>query len=308
MSNSTVTPLQEEIRRLVREQPQLTCAGLMQQLQDLGWQLEQPITTPDLLESTPAWMALLSMAQSAKRPPETSPHAQLLPSGAWEHLPELVSNPVCDALVDFCNQHFKRPGLAPVPLTRLGDKQGHDAIKAAESAAKQAIRQCAPEGHPLANESFVLLMNRCLLRRTYPPQSWSEALRNNNNQHWHQDSNALFGSRPMLTIWIPLQDGAGVVCPGLETSSVAARFFSVTCGDSTPEHQRVCAEHGTEAAEISLLKIPRGHGAAFNGLTYHRTGLRNGMISHRDALLLRLCPARDAAWFPGERNDDQTIP
>ena len=151
-------------------------------------------------------------------------------------------------------------------------------------------------------------MNRCLLRRTYPPQSWSEALRNNNNQHWHQDSNGLFGVRPMLTLWVPLQEGAGSCCPGLETSSVPAGFFSAKCGDSTPDHAAVCAEHGVAEATLTLLTVPLGHAAAFNGLTYHRTALREGMASHRDALLLRVCPQAEARWFPGDRSDDVLLP
>ena len=111
----------------------------------------------------------------------------------------------------------------------------------------------------------------------------------------------------MVTLWIPLQDGAGRSCPGLETSSVPAQFFSTVCGDSTPEHQQVCQEHGVEAAEITMIGVERGDGAAFNGMTYHRTGLHPGMQSHRDALLLRLCSARDAASFPGDRSNDLPI-
>jgi hypothetical protein len=302
------TTLQQEMRRLVQEQPQLSCAGLLQQLQDLGWRLELPVTTPELLESTPAWVALLSIAQGGKRQQDTAMPPQLLPSGHWGHVPDLLAAPLCTALEAFCDQHFVRPGLPPVELMHLKDPLRQQTLQAVEAAARQTIRQFAPPGHPLANEPFVLLMNRCLLRRTYPPQRWSEALRNNNNQHWHQDSNRLFGGRAMLTLWIPLQDGAGSQCPGLETSSVPASFFSATCGDSTPEHGQVCTEHGALSAQVTLLEIARGHGAAFNGLTYHRTGLRHGMGSHRDALLLRLCTARDAARFPGDRSNDRPIP
>lgn len=303
-----MTTLQEEMRRLVREQPELSCAGLMQQLQDLGWQLERPVTAPELLESTPAWVALLSVAQASKRPQAAEPMPQLLPSGSWEQIPDVLMPQVCNALVAFCDEHFTKPGLPPVQLVHLEEPLRQEAIQAAEAAAQLALRQLVPAGHPLTNEPFVLLMNRCLLRRTYPPQSWNEALRNNNNQHWHQDSNGAFGGRPMLTLWIPLQEGSGSTCPGLECSSVTASFFSLSCGDSTPDHQRVCTEHGVESAEIAQIKIPKGHGVAFNGLTYHRTGLGPSMRSHRDALLLRLCPAKDAAWFPGERSEDRPLP
>ncbi len=307
MNTSTAT-LQEEMRRLVREQPQLSCAGLMQQLQDLGWRLERPLTDPGLLEATPAWVALLSLAQKRARDHDGILPPQLLDSGTWGHLPALVPDQLCEALVACCDHHFVRPGLPPVELMQLEEPLRRGALELAEAASAQALRTFAPSGHPLANEPFVLLMNRCLLRRTYPPQNWSEALRNNNNQHWHQDSSIQFGGRAMLTLWIPLQEGAGSLCPGLETSSVAATYFSPACGDSTPEHTDVCSEHGVATAEVNRLEVPRGHGAAFNGLTYHRTALSEGMGGYRDALLLRLCASKDASCFPGDRSADRSIP
>jgi hypothetical protein len=61
-------------------------------------------------------------------------------------------------------------------------------------------------------------------------------------------------------------------------------------------------------ATLTLLTVPLGRAAGFNGLTYHRTALREAMDSHRDALLLRVCPQAEAGWFPGERSDDVVLP
>lgn len=307
MSQPTATPLQDEMRRLVQEQPELSCAGLMQKLRGRGWQIEQPMVAPEILETTPAWVALLSMRTTASPPQNTPQSPQLLESGQWAPIANVLTAAAIDALVAFCNSHFSQPGLPPVQLHELAEPLRQQAIEAAQTAATETIHQLMNAAHPLSSEPWVLLMNRCLLRRTYPPQQWSEALRNNNNQHWHQDSNIVFGGRAMLTVWIPLQDGAGRSCPGLEASSVPARFFSTVCGDSTPEHEQVCLEHGEAPAEITMLEVARGDGAVFNGLTYHRTGLREGMHSHRDALLLRLCLARDAGVFPGDRSKDLLI-
>lgn len=307
-SMSMTTTLQQEMRRLVQEQPELTCACLIQQLGELGWQLEKPPMDTDLLESTPAWVALLSFRSTTSGSRDMPADPQLVESGTWAHTPGLLSSDMSDALSEFCDHHFCQPGVAPVPLTSLQEPLRQQAINAALEAASKTLTRLTTPTSPWVGEPFVLLMNRCLLRRTYPPKSWRESFRNNNNQHWHQDSNPLFGGRAMVTVWIPLQDGAGRNCPGLETSSVAAQFFSTTCGDSTPDHQNVCHEHGVETGDILMLDIKRGDGAVFNGMTYHRTGLRRGMQSHRDALLLRLCSARDAAYFPGARVEDLPIP
>lgn len=302
--------LHEEMRRLVREQPELSCAQLMVQLRQLGWQIESPTgQAQELLASTPAWVSLLSIPKTAAAQPASEPMpAQLLDSGCYGLVDDAITAADSAVLRQFCDQHFHQPGLPPVALLQLEEPLRTHALDLAVAMGGQALRQFVSEGHPLSDQPFVLLMNRCLLRRTYPPQSWSEALRNNNNQHWHQDSNPMFGVRPMLTLWVPLQQGAGSCCPGLETSSVPADFFSIRSGDSTPDHDAVCVEHGVDEATVTLLTVPLGQAAGFNGLTYHRTALREGMDSHRDALLLRVCPQTEARWFPGDRSDDVLLP
>lgn len=304
-----MTSMHDDLRRLVREQPKLSLAGLLVQLQDLGWQLELPSMESGVLEQTPAWVALLGLLQG--RPCSSDNQAlppQLLESGLCVHLPQLVPECFCDSLVAFCDQHFDQAGIPPVGLMNLDDPLRDQALLFAEHAASHVLKSILSPDHPLANESFVLLMNRCLLRRTYPPTIWNEALRNSNNQHWHQDSNALFGARAMLTIWIPLQQGSGCDCPGLETISLEAKYFSVNCGDSTPELDVISKEHGSGSIDINRVSIQKGDGALFNGLTYHRTGLKTDMQRHRDALLLRLCTTRDAVYFPGDRSGDRLIP
>lgn len=303
--------LHDDMRRLVQEQPALTYSDLLVQLGELGWQLEHPMMVdPSLLSSLPAWTALLSLprANQAARPSGRPLPTQLIEPGDHSILQHVLPLDICEEMRLFCDNHFYRPGLPPVGVDQLDEPTRSNVLRASLNVARQVLDLILKEGHPLAGESFVLLMNRCLLRRTYPPHSWDETLCNANNQHWHQDSNERFSSRPMLTLWLPLQINAGRSCPGLEVSSLPATFFSTRCGDSTSDHDIVCQEHGFDHATTLLLDVPLGSVGIFNGLTYHRTAISDQMNGYRDALLLRVCLERDAQWFPGDRSADVLIP
>lgn len=305
-----MTRLHDDMRRLVQEQPDLTYGKLLSQLRDLGWQLELgSFSDPALLDSLPAWTALLSLPRSNRSspPPDNTVPTQLIDSGEVRVFTDLLPSENFIDVRAFCNNHFSRPGLPPIGLSHLQEPLRTRLLEVSLAVVREVLDRIFAPGHPLAGQTFVLLMNRCLLRRTYPPHSWDESLCNANNQHWHQDSNEIFASRPMLTFWLPLQSGAGRTCPGLEVSSLPATFFSSLCGDSTLDHSEVCREHGCDHATISLLDVTLGSVAAFNGLTYHRTAIRQEMSTHRDALLLRVCLEPDAKFFPGDRNADVVL-
>ena len=303
-----MTTLNQEIIRLIKDNPTLLCSELKVKLKKLGWQIEESSTEfSKLSDNLPAWTILLNRNTSPGTSLEENEEKQFVPTGEFRHVKEVLSLKSIHFLRSVCDNYFTSSGMPPLHLLTLEDDIRVQVKDIAVNAARNTLKQIiAPQGSSTANH-LVLLMNRCLLRRTYPPHLWHEGLCNANNQYWHQDSNAIYKQRPMLTLWIPLQTDSGVKCPGLEVSSVKAKYFSSKTGDNTKDHSIICKEHGEQRATSKLLLLNTGDAAVFNGLTYHQTAINNKMTVCRDALLLRVCNKDDAPYFPGDRNADITI-
>ena len=158
-------------------------------------------------------------------------------------------------------------------------------------AALNALPTALPEGSTPA-----ILKKRTLLRRTFSPSQRPIQVGNANNQHWHQDSNPNFNDTPMLTLWIPLQNGSGETCPGIQIIDAPVSFFSVIHGDSSRGIHPILEDMFSDTKVVSII-ASAGDCIVFNGLTFHQTSTLPTMTHHRDALLIRVIDAKAAGLF-----------
>ena len=300
--------IRQELKMLIQEHPSLSAGEILKKLNGRGWQIEtgnerlQP-----LLETTPGWVLLLNQSFNNKQPITKEHHKQLVTTGQYKQIADVLNGEAIQRIKELSNSVLNKHGHPPVSINRLNDA---DRIKMEEiliSIGRKVLDQCNKDVKSEKRGQFTLLMNRCILRRTYSPDEWSEDYRNSNNQHWHQDSNAAFNNRPMLTIWVPLDDGAGTTKPGLEISDVTIDGFSTQFGDSTEIIDEVMMSYGIDEGQCTVPSVPLGSCIAFNGMTFHRTYMHDGMHGARDVLLIRLCRTSDAKFFPGERAYDLSI-
>ena len=113
----------------------------------------------------------------------------------------------------------------------------------------------------------------------------------------------------MVTLWIPLQDGAGLTSPGLEWSDIPIHYFSWKHGDGSSQAliDLDLRAESYEQNSIHSVSVERGSVLAFNGLTCHRTMLSKRMTRHRDALLIRFINTESKPFFPGSRDKDFSL-
>ena len=288
--------LQQEIRALSELYPSLSPEEILQELRTRGWQFE-----------IPSWFQLLSHSAAKKGVLQDIASTQLIPTGQYCTLDNVVDANTILRLRETCDHQFSMPGRPPVSIPDLEESDRSFMQRLAKRIARQALAACDVNNESINQGDYTLLMSRCLLRRTYSPDIWLEEYRNKNNQHWHQDSNPLFGSRPMLTIWIALQEGAGSLKPGLELSTLPALEFSTSYGDCAERIEDVATAYGIHNYQQTVADVPIGCAIVFNGMTFHRTFVSEEMTGHRDALLIRLCKSADCKFFPGDRNSDLVI-
>ena len=213
-------------------------------------------------------------------------------NGSSVHIPKCIESDVISILRRTCSFHFRQGGIRPIKLTEAGISENiNDLIETLN------IKNCLSLVNKYINPSYQgklsLLMSRCLLRRTYPIANSAHS--NVNNISWHQDSNNTFNDRPLLTVWIPLQDGAGVVRPGLSTLKYDFSSFHSVYGDGCNDVNKIVT---IDKAIVDNHKIDSGDAIVINGLTFHQTYTTSTMKYHRDALLLRITNNEHSEFFP----------
>ena len=236
--------------------------------------------------------------------PATSEYVFSQPAtGEWLHIKAVLDPQTVQSLNAICNNHLAQRGTPP---KRLQAVVKHSALLKArvELQMIEIIKRLAEKIRPAPNDTLTILGARTLLRRTYPissPQANSAG--NIHNQSWHQDSNPMFGSRPLLTLWIPLQPDSGISRPGIRVMKVPVSRFYADIGDGYNGAIAELSQHyGTIAVETPLVNA--GDAVIFNGLTFHETFSTTEMTHHRDALLVRVVRTQEAKHFPTDRKND----
>ena len=295
---------------LVQEHPSLSYGELYDMLCEQGWVLD-PLSEEahKHANQVPGWKALFILnanAQLSERKANLFP--QIIQTGESLCRNKFVSTQVIDMMLSLYEDQILIRGDAPLYLadylSDLSLQLSQVLVDIAKSVVADLVHNSLSLDQSLVSESMVLLMNRCLLRRTYPCHEISQSLKNKNNQDWHQDSSIVYGGRPMLTVWIPLQESSGQKIPGIELASLRSGYFSSCFGDGVADLSDVSKDFPDEIVSTVIPRLNAGGFAVFNGLTYHRTYASDCMTSARDALLIRIAPFSHAEFFPGDRSKD----
>jgi hypothetical protein len=227
-------------------------------------------------------------------------------TGNWMHIKKALSASTIKELSVICDQCFPSPGIPPRPLQTSAAGQ-----EAAEFLAKLGImdllQTIAREVQPDLGHSLTILGARTLLRRTYPIRiEYKDPSRNMHNQDWHQDSNPAFGTRPMLTVWIPLQSESGISRPGISIMKAPINRFHPDFGDGCVNAKAELEEELGDV-EIETPLVDAGDAVVFNGLTFHQTFATEEMLHHRDVLLIRIVRSHEAGYFPADHKNDVVV-
>lgn len=299
-----------KLAALVQDHPSLSYGELHDMLCEQGWVLD-PLSEEAhrLANQVPGWKALFILkanAQLSERNAKFFP--QLIQTGESLCRDKYVSTQVINNMLSLYEDQILIRGDAPLYLadylSDLSLELSQVLVDIAKSVVTELMHSSLSLDESLLGESMVLLMNRCLLRRTYPCHEISQNSKNKNNQDWHQDSSIVYGGRPMLTVWIPLQESSGQKIPGIELASLRSGYFSSYFGDGVADLSDVSKDFANEIVSTVIPRLNAGGFAVFNGLTYHRTYASDCMTSARDALLIRIAPRSHADFFPGDRSKD----
>ena len=302
-----------DVREILGESPQISYLELLRMIHNRGWNIE-PLTRDQeaLAENIPAWKALLMLsAQSKIAEKKSIVFDQFIESGAFFSKEILLNCDELSWLQSLSQQQMTIDGSPPFCLCDQPATPDDYLHKFLVNVVRRLFESMQLKDFKLdlllQNNDLVLLMNRCIIRRTYSRTSNNLIIRNRNNQHWHQDSSLQFQSRPMLTIWIPLNNHAGKLVPGIEIADIEVNYFSSLSGDEAIDIASIGKELSISSICTSVPLVSAGGCVVFNGLTFHRTFVNNSMNGFRDSLLLRITPSEHAAFFPGNRNSDITI-
>jgi len=306
----TCATLEAEFQDILVNHPSASYLELLFLARERGWNLDKLTPRQEAYAATvPAWQALfMAKVHNECSARKLGKHEQILPTGAAYQHDDVITPDSIRILIEFFNQQVAASDSAPLELSQIRKNENLDireflinlSRSVLEGIARDPIlRNAVPEGN-----RFTILMNRCLLRRTYSMLDNMAVIKNRNNQHWHQDSNGLFQNRPMLTIWAPLQQGAGESIPGLEIAKLSVDRFIPRLGDGAEHLEDICDITGKINQNTRVALVKTGGCLVFNGLTFHRTYTTSDMVGLRDALLVRICPEIHAAYFPGNRTND----
>ena len=302
--------LQSEFMNILSAEPGITHLQLIENARERGWNLE-PLTAGEqaVAAQMPAWKALLmANARSESAARRLASTEQILTTGSVFILNDALTSCQVESLRDLFASHIDIHGNAPLALAAFLDHTHLGLQELLVTTSRRVLFGLARDrqggSQADTSETYAVLMNRCLLRRTYASSSHGLAVKNRNNQAWHQDSSAQFLSRPMLTFWIPLQDQAGTLIPGIETANVTVDRFLPSFGDGVECLQDIFDGRGQFVVETMVPSVEAGGCVVFNGLTFHRTYVASHMAGFRDALLIRISPASHSSHFPGDRSSD----
>ena len=299
---SSNQPLVDVINSLIEKDPDMSVFSLYQILKNKNIAMEEP--SPSQMLACLSIKAKDALIQSDAILPSVQSYPQLIPTGRYQYI-----NTICSI------DHFKYASQYAREFFSMSDKAPLCAVLSTDSASyfQDIIRSiCSkvlsliPQSHLLP--SISVIGSRCFLRRTYP-LNHGQFSGNINNQNWHQDSNPMFGSMPMATIWIPLDKGCGYDCPGLDISSINVNTFISRLGDGCDTLQKdELTEFGSiDHQDVCSLECNTLDGIVFNGLTFHRTSYHEGMNKSRDVLIIRIAPTDLINHFPGNRDYDFSL-
>ena len=227
-------------------------------------------------------------------------------TGSWMQVKEVLSQETVKELSVICDQCFPKPGTPPRQLQTISKEQNATEVFV-KFGIVDLLKNLAREVQPGLGHSLTIIGTRTLLRRTYPINiEYKDPSRNMHNQDWHQDSNSVFGTRPMLTIWIPLQGESGISRPGISIMKAPVSKFHPDFGDGCINAKAELKEEFGEV-EIETPQVNAGDAVVFNGLTFHQTFSTEKMLYHRDALLIRVIRSHEVSYFPTAHNDDVVV-
>lgn len=296
---------QSEMLRIAEHHPTATLLEVFDLTRQARWQVEELTETQKQsyggMNALTALRAARTMmtTYAAEFPLDAPPRTrQWLATGESLVIAGMLTGHQADLLEAACDEHLATPGAAPVRLDELELPLPATFAESLARAALAALPQpLPPDAEP------ALLKKRTILRRTYAAPPSGRVATNANNQAWHQDSNLTYNDAPMLTLWLPLQDGAGAQRPGLQLLDAPAAYFSSVHGDSSPRLLGAIADIFPDARARSVGAERTGC-LVFNGLTFHQTSATETMTTHRDALLVRIIDARFAHGFSVDDDRD----
>lgn len=294
--------LTDVIRSVIEKEPDITVFALNQILKEKNFVLEELDPLQILASFSTKASDMFSITNDLISSSEN--YSQIVPSGNYQYVKNICSVDEFEYVSEYAKQTFSKSDIAPLCHV-LSTKDACTFKYIIKSICSNFLSVNAK-----ANEfgNFSVIGSRCFLRRTYP-LAHSQVKGNINNQNWHQDSNPLFNSKPMATIWIPLDKGCGYECPGLDISSINVNKFIPTFGDGCeviPELEYSDFKTSIEP-NIVTLQCNILDGIVFNGLSFHRTSYSHSMHKSRDVLIIRIAPSTLIHDFPGNREYDFTI-
>ncbi|MGO6855656.1 hypothetical protein ELI13_34565 [Rhizobium ruizarguesonis] len=298
-----------EMWRVAEQNPAYSLLEVLDSIDRDAWDIETPSADQRGVYARVNGQAALRRLREAMKgmqdeyPLDAPPRRrQWLASGCHIRVEAVLDARQVRELAGHCDHLLHTAGMRPVRLFENPQILSEETIAAIARTALAALPQSLSSSARPA-----LLKRRTLLRRTFSPAQLPNAHGNANNQFWHQDSNQKFNDAPMLTLWIPLQGGAGRTCPGLEVIDAPVSYFSILHGDSS---QTVCPilSDMFPGTKITSLEAAAGDCVMFNGLTFHQTATNTEMREHRDVLLIRIIEAADAAHFGPNGAADGIVP
>ncbi len=300
-----------EYQAIISMYPEISFLEMLAIARQRGWNHE-PLS-PDqeaVIAQLPAWQALQHINSytlfTNKRESQQSP--QFIDTGLTCVIEHLLSDETVQRLAFLYQSQVSKQANKPLCLINFLEEQDSRFENLIINVAKDVMSVLNLRGFCnkewVESEPLVILMNRCLIRRTYSLTSGGLVSRNGNNQAWHQDSNILFQDKPLITIWIPLQEHSGIRIPGIEVANIRLNHFSPVYGDGVDSLGELLCEYQLDPYTTTTPIVRAGGAVVFNGLSFHRTYTNSKMAGHRDAFLIRVCPLSHSQSFPGERSKD----
>ena len=291
------------LTQIVNDQPSILYGEAIKLARHNGWLFDYDAHNTELL-STPAWRVLhqlrisLIQADRAANKVESKFSDQFVQTGTYKVYRSILDSPKLDSLIDISESYHQDSRQPPLSLDSSFSKGTEFNLDLITGILRNLLS--FSEVNLLDHKRFTVLSQRCFLRRTFPGEFNPIKHGNINNQMWHQDSNRLFGSRPMVTLWIPLQNGTAHCRPGLQISGLTPSIFNHRFGDSCSESDLRSYYNVNDIKSAVPSDLQAGDCLIFNGLTFHQTYSSDSMNQFRDVLLIRFCAKCDANFFPGD--------
>ena len=291
------------LAKIVNNQPSILYGEAIRLARRNGWLLDYDGLNTDLL-NTPAWLVLhqlrisLIQADRAANLGESRISDQFVQTGAYKVCRNIIDSHKLQKLIDLSDLYHQDSRQPPLSLDSSFSKDTDFDLELIMGILRKLL--AFPDINLLGHRTFTVLSQRCFLRRTFPGEFDPIKHGNINNQTWHQDSNRVFGPRPMVTLWIPLQNGSSLSRPGLQISGLKPPVFNHRFGDSSSESDLKSYYKVKNIQSSAPSDLHAGDCLFFNGLTFHQTYLTESMNLFRDVLLIRFCAKCDSNSFPGD--------